>query len=69
MVENQLTIDDVQIIIESLEHARTAFENTQYPPGELRQLQLQRVNSALTKMRHVRDQLKAPDKREAEGDE
>lgn len=56
-MKEQLTKDDIDFILTSLEYTRMNFENTQYPTYELRQSQLQRVDSVKAKVRALRDNL------------
>ena len=46
---------DFELILTSLEFTRLKFENTNYPTYEFRQSQLQRVDSAMAKVRTLRD--------------
>ncbi len=56
-MEEQLDINDFEFILTSLEYTRLKFENTQYPAYELKQSQLERVNSVMKKIRNLKNKL------------
>ena len=56
-MDNQLFHSDFELILTSLEFTKMRFDNTKYETYELRQSQLERVNTAMAEVRALRDEL------------
>jgi hypothetical protein len=54
---SELSEDDVQFLIESLQYTKRSFESTEYPTAELKKRQLDRVEQLIGKLRRIRDSL------------
>lgn len=54
---DSLNTSDFELLLESLEYTKFRFENTQYPTYELRQSQLERVNTVIEKVRDLKNKL------------
>lgn len=55
-MNNQLTTDDIDVIMESLKYSKRAIEDYQnHPTHEFKRNQLERIETALTKLRSLRD--------------
>ena len=53
-----LTNDDINLILNSLDYTRRAFEQYTYPTNELKQSQIQHVDSVKEKVRALRANLR-----------
>jgi hypothetical protein len=59
---DQLTDDDMGVVLESLKYYKDRIENYQgYPSYEFKQQQMRRVESVIAKMRLVGDELAGSD--------
>ena len=55
---NELNLEDVNFLIESLRYTKRNFESTNYPTEALRRQQLEQVDQVMEKLRRIRDSLK-----------
>ncbi len=56
MKKENLTLEDIDLILESLAHTRTNFDSTEYPTAELRRERfsaLERVSNKVRQLRNV----------------
>lgn len=57
-MSEELNAEDIDVILESLKHYKDRIENYKgYPSYEFKQQQMRRVESAISKMRGLRDNL------------
>ena len=60
-MKKELTISDLDLILESLEHTRKKFEEYElYPSSEFKQKRIGDVNDVMEKVRTLRQTLKKP---------
>ncbi len=52
----ELTSEDLSFILESLGYSKLRFESTEYPTYELKQRQMQRVESVIAKIRQLKSE-------------
>ncbi len=57
MAEGQLTSQEVEFILTSLDYTRRGFESTDYPTAELRKARFDEVDRVVAKVRAIRDRL------------
>jgi hypothetical protein len=57
-MSTQLTAYDIEVIMMSLELARTQHEQAEYLSHELRESQLKRINDVMAKVQILRDSLR-----------
>lgn len=55
---NELNLEDINLLIESLRYTKRNLESTNYPTDALRRQQLERVDQVMEKLRRIRDSLK-----------
>jgi hypothetical protein len=55
---NDLTGEDINCLIESLQYTKRNFESTNYPSADFRKQQLERIEQLIEKLRGIRDSLK-----------
>jgi hypothetical protein len=53
-MDNSLTQDDLNVIIESLNYTRLKFENYEYPSYEMKQQRLNEVNAVVAKVKELK---------------
>lgn len=57
-MDNKLSIHDLDVILQSLEHTRHKFENYEYPSYEIKKQRLDEVNAVMAKVRELKSNLK-----------
>lgn len=57
-MEISLSIYDLDVILQSLEHSRHKFENYEYPSYEIKLQRLKEVNDVMQKVKDLKQQLK-----------
>lgn len=55
---NDLNLDDIKFLIESLQYTKRSLESTDYPTLDLRRQQLERVENLIDKLRRIKDVMK-----------
>ena len=56
-MENELTGEDIAYLLECLSYTRLAYESTEYPNYETKQMQLKRVTDVERKLRAMRSKV------------
>ena len=59
MKKANLTLDDLNIILESLTFSKDKFENTVYPTTEIKKQRLGAASEAIKKIRELRNELES----------
>ncbi len=52
-----LTVQDLDVILESLKHTRHKFENYEYPTYEYKQQRINEINEVITKVGNLKKEL------------